>query len=159
MKMEKAKNIATVAVFLAFVFGLAFLGAILPDAALSRAERRKLAQSPKLTAESVMNGKFMTGLEEYLLDQFPFGTAGAPSRPPCASGSFCRWTTTASTLWGFGFEAGIPLKEDQVSYAAKKIAEVYEKYLSGMKVYWSVVPDKNYFAARKAAIWPWIMNG
>ncbi len=46
-----------------------------------------------------------------------------------------------------------------MSYAAKKIAEVYEKYLSGMKVYWSVVPDKNYFAARKAAIWPWIMNG
>ena len=150
MKMEKAKNIATIAVFLAFVFGLAFLGALLPDATLSRAERRKLAQSPKLTAGSVMNGKFMTDLEAYLLDQFPFRDDWRAVKAALRFGLFRQMDNNGVYLVGDSvLKLEYPLKEDQVNYAAKKIAEVCEKYLSGMRVYWSVVPDKNYFAARE----------
>lgn len=151
MKMEKAKNIATIAVFLAFVFGLAFLGAILPDAAFSRAERRKLAQSPKLTAESVMNGKFMTNLEEYLLDQFPFRDNWRTVKAALRFGLFLQMDNNGVYFAGDSvLKLEYPLREDQVNYAAKKIAEVYEQYLSGMRVYWSVVPDKNYFAAKES---------
>jgi hypothetical protein len=149
--LEKAKNIAIIAVFLAFVFGLAFLGAILPDAAVSRAERRKLAQKPALSAESVLDGSFMDKLEEYLLDQFPARDAWRTVKAALRFGLFCQMDNNGVYLAEDSvFKLEYPLKEDQVRFAAKKIAEVYEKYLSGMKVYWSVVPDKNFFEAEKS---------
>jgi hypothetical protein len=149
--MEKAKNMAIVAVFLALVFGIAALSAILPDAVLSRAERRKLAQKPALDAESVMNGKFMTGLEEYLLDQFPGRDGWRTIKAAMRFGLFRQMDNNGVYLVGDSvFKLEYPLKEEQVRYAAKKIAEVYEQYLSGMRVYWSVVPDKNYFAAEES---------
>jgi len=40
-----------------------------------------------------------------------------------------------------------PLKEDQVLFGANKIEEVIATYLQGMDVYYSIIPDKNYFVA------------
>ena len=40
-----------------------------------------------------------------------------------------------------------PLDEESVSLAVKKFRYVYDKYINGTdaKVYFSVIPDKNYF--------------
>ena len=57
--------------FLAILFGLLLLHVLLPDAAVSYTERRKLAQAPALSGESLLDGTFFEDAEEYLLDQFP----------------------------------------------------------------------------------------
>ena len=41
-----------------------------PDA-YSVAERRELEQFPEITAQTLLNGKFMTEFDSYTLDQFP----------------------------------------------------------------------------------------
>ena len=42
-----------------------------PRQAVSEAERRPLTQMPAISAETLLNGKFMGEFEEFTLDQFP----------------------------------------------------------------------------------------
>jgi len=149
--MEKAKNAAVLAVFLAFLFGVAFLFAVLPDSALSFAERRRLAQRPGLSAGAVLDGSFMDDLEAYLLDQFPGRDGWRALNAALRLGLLRRLDSGGIYLIGDAvFKLEYPLKEGQVRAAAEKIAEVYGMYLSGMKVCWSIVPDRNYFAAEQS---------
>lgn len=57
-------------VFVLFVLGLSLAGIIKKDRTFSEQENRMLAEMPVLTAESIKNESFMTGLEEYTADQF-----------------------------------------------------------------------------------------
>ena len=41
------------------------------------------------------------------------------------------------------------LDEGSVKSAAKKYNTLYDKLLSGMNVYYSIIPDKNYFIAKE----------
>ena len=52
--------------FVIFIIGLSLLSFIFKDNELSKFERRKLAQAPKL------DKKFIKNLDAYILDQFPF---------------------------------------------------------------------------------------
>ena len=54
----------------AMVLGIA-AGILSPDREFSDTENRKLAQFPKLTLSSVFDGSFLSGLGDYLADQFP----------------------------------------------------------------------------------------
>ena len=58
---------ALAAIYLALVLG-AWFG---PVKDVSEAERRKLAQMPAVSLETILSGKFMTGFETFTLDQFP----------------------------------------------------------------------------------------
>lgn len=145
--MEKKRTIFTAVVFFLLLFALA-LGQFLPDQALSRAERRKLAQKPALSGAALLSGKWEEGLEDYFLDQFPLRE---------------RFRTLQSVLRFYVLRQGdsdgvyltegqavkmeYPLKENQIVYAAEKLEAVRQQYLAGSEVYYSVVPDKNYFTA------------
>ncbi|MDO4543352.1 MAG: DHHW family protein [Clostridia bacterium] len=118
---------------------------------VSYSERRALKQFPKLSLATVLSGEFMTDFETFALDQFPFRE------------NF----RTVKALWQFSvlFQSdnnGIyvaensvssieyPLNESSVLSAASKLNALYDLYLknSNCKVYYSVIPDKNYFLAR-----------
>ena len=58
-------------IFILVFFALSVGAWLKPAAEYSATERRKLEQFPKLTLESVAEGKFMTDFEKYTLDQFP----------------------------------------------------------------------------------------
>lgn len=59
-------------VFLVLLITFALITAILPDRDYSVTEKRALAQFPKLTLSSLMDGSFMEGIESWEADQFPF---------------------------------------------------------------------------------------
>ncbi|MBR3996821.1 MAG: hypothetical protein IKI93_00585 [Clostridia bacterium] len=59
-------------VFVSFLLIFGVLHVILPDQAISRTERRSLAQFPSVGLSSVTDGVFMQNMEKYLPDQFPF---------------------------------------------------------------------------------------
>ncbi len=59
-------------VFAVLLFGLAVVTALLPDQDYSETEKRSLAKRPAFTLNSVADGSFMDGIEEWEADQFPF---------------------------------------------------------------------------------------
>lgn len=146
--MQRAKAIATLAVVLSILGGLSVWGLAAPDQAISAAERRPLAQAPAATAESLFSGDYMSGLETYLLDQFPLRDAWRAGNAAMRL-YFLRQKDDHGIYLreGSAVKLEYPLKEEQVRYAANKIREVREKYLQGMNVYYALVPDKGYYAA------------
>ena len=146
--MVKAKYAAITAVSLLLLFGVAVWGLLLPDADVSRAERRTLAQAPALTAEAVFSGDYMEDLETYLLDQFPARDGWRTLKAVTRFGLFRQLDNNGIYLVDDQvLKMEDPLQENQVNYAAGKINELMDTVLQGMDVYYSIVPDKNYFAA------------
>ncbi len=146
--MTKGKALATVGALLIPLFGLAFWGFVAPDQAVSRAERRKLAQAPELNAEDVFSGRYAEDLETYLLDQFPGRDGWRKLQARLRFDVFRQKDSNGVYLHGGqASRLEYPLKEDQVRYAAKKINSTIETYLQGSTVRFAVVPDKNFFLA------------
>lgn len=58
--------------FLVLVIGLTALSIISPDRDYSTEEKRSLAQFPALSFSTIADGSFMSGLEDWAADQFPF---------------------------------------------------------------------------------------
>jgi len=146
--MEKKKYIILTAVFAVLICGIGLLHAVLPDAEISSSERRKLMQLPEFTWEGIFSGDYMEDLEEYLLDQFPARDEFRSVKSMLRFYLFRQMDNNDIYLSGDSvLKMEYPLKENQVSYGVNKLNEVYEKYLKGMNVYYSVIPDKNYFAA------------
>lgn len=71
--MKKTPKI-TIALFLAFIFVIGGLYIVLPKKEFSETEKRYLAGFPKVSFERVADGRFTSGLEEYLADHTPLRT-------------------------------------------------------------------------------------
>ena len=142
------------ALTLLFTGGVLFLGAalglFLPDREYSAAERRRLAELPALSADSVGSGSFMDGAETYLQDQFPFREAFRQIKSLVATEVFGQKDVHGIYVAeGYAAKLDYPLDTASVDYAAGRFGAVYETLLkdSGCRVWLSVIPDKNQFLA------------
>ncbi len=145
---KKSKNIAVIAVSAIWVFGLFLLGMIMPDREVSLSERRKLAAFPKMSAEALLDGSFMSEFEKYSADQFPLREGFRRVKAIGEYGIFRQLDSNGIYLYkGYAAQLEYPLDEESVKYAAGRIAFIYEKFLKDRAkgVYLSVVPDKGYF--------------
>lgn len=71
-KHTGCKNSAfSATLFFLFLLSMGLLETFLPDREISASERRRLAASPALSADTVFSGSYMEDMEAYLLDQFP----------------------------------------------------------------------------------------
>lgn len=149
---ERTKNIIVVVSFALFLFGFALWSAMKPAEELSEAERRKLAQMPGLRTETLLNGKFMSAFEEYTMDQFPLRDS---FRTIKALGTYYLFgRKDMNGIYeeeGFLSKLEYPLHYDSLEYAVQRFGNIHEKYLegTGSRVYFSVVPDKNYYLAKE----------
>lgn len=71
MKPNRRTDIATVALFLAVLFGLSAAFVILPDRTHSDNENRDLQTLPQADIGSVLDGSFSSDINTYFADQFP----------------------------------------------------------------------------------------
>ena len=131
--------------FLVLLFGLFFANLFSPDQELSYSERRRLAQLPKLSVEDVFNAEYMKAFDKYATDQFigrePFrGVKTFVDRNIFLK----RDTNRLFQVDGSVFSIEYPLHEDKVLNLCGKLGALYDRYLDGMNVYYTVVPDKNY---------------
>jgi hypothetical protein len=121
---------------------------LLPSQSESDSERRPLAQLPTLSGKTILSGTFMDKFEDYTLDQFPLRD------------SFRSLKALFHTRWlgqkdsngiyihhGYAAKMEYPLNHTSVNHALGRFNHLYEKYLTGSKVYMAVVPDKNYYLA------------
>lgn len=148
---DKRKNILSVSLVAAVLFSLALWCWVKPADPVSLSERRALAALPELSAETVWSGKFMEGFEKYAADQFPLRDGFRALKVFCADRLLGQKDVNGIYGNGEGYLSKLeyPLNEDSLRSAAGKFRKIQERYLrgDGVRVYLSVVPDKNYFMA------------
>lgn len=144
------KEIITSAVVLA-AFGVGFLGCVLhPDGEWSFSERRRLAQMPDLSVETLMNGKFMKDFETYTLDQFPLRETFRNIKAQFQYNVLQQKDNNGIYIVdGSLSKIESNLSESSVEKAADKLLSLQEKLFPDSKVFYGVIPDKNYFMAEE----------
>lgn len=143
---NKIKNIIISIGFLLIIF-IAFIANIIDkDKEISISERRKLAQFPTITISEILNGNVMDKWEKYVEDQF--------IAREIFRGIKSFWSTRIFAQKDNNklfekdneiYKMEYPLNENNVQKSAQKINEVYQKYLKNMNVYYSIIPEKNYY--------------
>lgn len=149
---KKIRNVACIVCFSVFILALGAACFLREPAQILVSERRKAAQMPEISAESVMDKSFFDDFEKYLTDQFPmrdgFRTINAAIRM-----KLLRQTDNSKVYLADGHisEFQSTLSENSVKNAADKLNSIYENYIkdANARVYYSIVPDKNYYLAEK----------
>ncbi len=143
------KNIVVTICFMVVVVGFSLANIIMKDAEFSLSERRKLKQLPSFKIEKLFDGDYFQELEKYILDQFVFRDSFR------SLNAYTRyWVLFQKDNNGIYIinrdninKLDYPLNEKSVYNAANKLNDIHRKYLKGMDVYYSIIPDKNYFVA------------
>ena len=126
---------------------------VLPGKDISLAERRPLAQFPKVTAQSITGGKFMKDFESWSLDQFPLRDGFRTVKSLFHTYVLGQKDNNGIYLHeGFAAQQDYPLNEASLDHALDRFNKVYESYLAphGSKVYMAIVPDKGYYLAEES---------
>lgn len=118
----------------------------------SNSERRVLDSFPQVTLDSVLSGKFMMEFEEYTLDQFPLRDKFRMLKAVSSLYVFQKMDNNDLYISdGYIAKLEYPLNEVMADHAADRFEYIYNTYLSeNNKVYFSVVPDKNYYLAQSS---------
>ncbi len=119
-----------------------------PAKAISETERRPLAQMPELSVQTVLGGRFMEDFEKYSLDQFPLRDSFRTVKSLFHTYVLNQKDNNGIYLHdGFAVKQEYPLRESSVAHAAERFGRIYEKYLSGSKIFLAIVPDKGQYLA------------
>lgn len=148
----KNKNIVMTVVLAALLFGLSVFCWIKRADDYSDSERRVLTAVPELTAEAVFSGEFMEEFESYTQDQFPFRDKFRSLKSLSAFYLFNNSDNNGIYMEdGYVSKLEYPLNEQMLDYAAGRFKFICDTYMSekDVKLYFSVVPDKNYFMAEQ----------
>lgn len=147
---RKVKDALTIGIAAAFVFVFALWGICKSDDAVSESERRPLKQFPTLNGEEVLSGRFQSNFESYTLDQFPLRDEFRTLKALSVCDLFGEKDNNGIYVAdGYAAKLDDTIHEDSLDHAVDRFRYVYETYLkdTGVNVYLSVIPDKNYFLA------------
>ncbi len=144
---EKTKNKIITIGFIAILFSFLLANILKKDQAVSISERRKLAQFPTITLENIVNGKTFQEIDKYTVDQFISRDSFRSIKSIWSNYIFRQKDNNGLFLKdGCIYKIEYPLNEKNVQKTSNKIKNIYEKYLnSNMNVYYSLIPDKNYY--------------
>ncbi len=150
--MNKAKSIIMTIVFTVFIFSVSAICYFKPDTEFSDSERRLLAKKPILNMETVSSGSFMKEFETYTADQFPARDFARGIKVLFAERILMQ-AENNGVFRAQGHLSKLDEKEDEnmLNYAAdifKKLADENMKDKNA-NIYFSIVPDKNYYLAEK----------
>ena len=147
---RKIKDALTLGIAAAFVLMFALWSICKSDDAVSESERRPLKQFPTLNVEEVLSGRFQSNFESYTLDQFPLRDELRTLKALSVRDLFGEKDNNGIYVTdGYAAKLDDTIHEDSLDHAADRFRYVYETYLkdTGVNVYLSVIPDKNYFLA------------
>ncbi len=149
---KKTKNILTTFIFSFLLLCISVLCIVKPADVFSESERRELASFPSFSVSSFANGEFTQDFETYATERFPFRDAFRSIKAWFSKTVFKKLDNN-----GLFVADGHISKLDSVEnpqmmdYAAERFAYLYNAYLKEQdtKVYFSVIPDKNFLLAPK----------
>lgn len=148
--MKNSKFITNIILF-CLVIGLftAFLF-ISPATEISESERRKLQQFPELSFSTLMSGKFMENFETYMTDQFPLRDTFRKLKAKVHFDLYNQSDNGGIYIKdGFVSKIDSEYSESSVKHFTERMNSLYDTYLkdNNCKVYYSIIPDKNYYLA------------
>ena len=119
-----------------------------PSGDISESERRKLQQFPDISVKELLSGDWMEDFESYTLDQFPLREGFRRVKALVHYELLGQKDNNGIYLAeGYAAKVEYPLNEDSLDNALEKFQMLYDEYLAGSRVYFSVVPDKGMFLA------------
>lgn len=137
------KNIVISLSFLVLITGVLLANLLLPDREYSLTERRRFSSMPGFSVEKLLDGKVFLEFEKYSLEQFALRDQFRNLKALSRYYLLRQGENNGVHLAGTGLYKPDPLNERSVRNAAAKLNEVYDMYLKGMNVYYSVIPDKS----------------
>lgn len=155
---DKVKDVSTVIVFFTIIFGLFIVNILKPPTKISISERRPLAQFPELTWESITRKKikptdkdtFMESFDKYTLDQFIGRDKLRELKANIAFNLLLQKDNNKIYMVdGQVAKYWNDLNEGALKSVAAKFNKIYNSHLKNMNVYYSIIPDKNYYIAKE----------
>lgn len=122
-----------------------------PTHDVSESERRKLAQMPEVTVNSILSGKFMTTFEEFTLDQFPLRDTFRQLKALVHYNVLQQGDNNGIyVVYDYAAKLDYPLNQSSLTGALGKFDRIYETYLqdTDCSIFVSVVPDKGLYLAQ-----------
>lgn len=149
MKRNAIRNIGIFLVIALWLL-LSLFAWFSPSRDVSEAERRDLAQFPTLSAQTLLNGSFMSKFEDFTLDQFPLRDSFRQVKS--LFHYYVLGQKDNNNIYiadGYAAKIEYPLNETSVNQAANRFNWIYNNYLSesDCSIFFSVVPDKGYYLA------------
>ena len=150
--MKKAKFISIILVFCILIGGASLWLFAKEDTELSEWERRKLQQFPEITFERVMDGKFMKDFVSYMTDQFPLRNEFRRLKANVLFKVYQQKDNGGVYIQdGYASKIDAKINPESVDHFIGRMGNLYNSYIkdTDCKVYFSAIPDKNYFLAEK----------
>ncbi len=149
---KKIKNIVTTLLFSGIMFSVSALCVTRPADAFSESERRELKTFPEFSVEALVSGEFIKEFETYATERF-FMRDMFRSIKAIFATDILNQKDNNGLFVADGHISKIDAEENEkmMENAANKFSYLYETYLkdNNTNVYFSIVPDKNYFLAEK----------
>lgn len=114
------------------------------DDEVSLSERRKLTLMPKFSLKTLFNGTYFNEFDKYTTDQFIYRDSFRTLKAKMdinIKGNYHNLYIKDDHF----IEMEYPLNMDSVDNLINKINYIRDNYLSESNVYYSIIPDKNYF--------------
>ena len=138
-------KIITIA-FIIIICGMFLVNLFVKDTEISTLERRKLAQFPEITLERIVNRKWIDDFENYTQDQF-FGRDIFMDIKSFWSLNIFRQKDDNKMFVKDNaiYKMEYPLNTNNLLKNIGKIKGVCDKHLKDNKIYFSIIPEKNYY--------------
>ena len=144
---DKVKNIVITVMFLVFIILIFLINIIKKDDTISIAERRKLEQLPSFSISKLLDGTFFKKFDLYVTDQFIQRQNMRKLKTNIELSVLKK--KDYNNLYKYDeyiIGQTYPLDEKSVLNIASKITQIKTENLTEENnVYFSIVPDKNYF--------------
>lgn len=146
---EKIKNIAVVVLAAVFLLGFSVWAWTKPPETESESERRLLATMPEISQEAIKSGEWTADFDTYATDQFPMRDGFRALKAAAAYGMLgLKDNNSIYSADGYLSKIEYPANEYMLDNAATYFQSIYDRFLEGMPVYFSIVPDKNFYLAK-----------
>ena len=128
---KRIKNIVTVVLLAAFLFGFGAWAALKPADSLSLSERRRLKQLPAVRMDAVLSGKFMSDFEGYALDQFPLRDEWRTLKALNQLYVYRQKDNNGVYIKdGYAAKLEYPMNESSIDHAAERFRYLYENFMA-----------------------------
>ena len=149
---DKIKHIAVMLTFFVLTGVISFFCLTQESVAVSDSERRPLAQMPEYSSDKLLSGNFFPAFESYTVDQFPLRDSFRNLKAFFHTNLLGRNDNNGYyQVDGYLGKLDYPLNEDSLSHVIDRMQFIRDKYFKdgNHKIFYSVIPDKNYFLADK----------
>ncbi len=140
------KNKVESILFVLFITIVMIVNIIVKDNTVSYAERRKLQTLPEFKISTILDSTYFTKFDKYTVDQFVFRDGYRSVKSYVSYNILNNYDNNGYFMVGDNiFKMMYPLNENDLNKTINKINSINEKYLSNNNVYYSIIPDKNYY--------------